>query len=157
MSDIPLIIKKIKLEFDYKFDRICSKDSLSYLTSLIDYSTCKKDIKTFLLFLYLHDTLALKRRKNAYISWSNFVKLEYAYQVDYFGTGDLNHYKNTIEDHIDTRIYMYLKQNLTNCKGTNRYLKPNSWRIFNLNRIKTYIICIGRFMKLYRKIQVKVS
>ena len=67
-----------------------------YLTNIIDYSVENKDIKTFLLFLYLHDTLLIPLLSmnddnneyddniDNYLSWRKSITYTYAYEINKF-------------------------------------------------------------------------
>lgn len=119
------------------------------LTGLIHYSIRKKDIKYFLLFLYLHDIMDIVKLKN-YSNWFSITTYDCAYETNKFSILDLEHYKDNIKDKIDEKIYFYLLENLE--MNNNYLLKRYSWlKLDKLRMLKIYSKCIGKLMVFYYK------
>jgi hypothetical protein len=124
------------------------------LTGLINYSIIKKDIKYFLLFLYLHDEMKVINLRN-YDGWFSNVTYEYAYEYYKFSILDLEHYKKYIRDKNDQKIYNYLLENL---EMNNKYfLKRYSWlKLDKLRMFKIYCKTIGKISLIYYKTLEKI-
>jgi hypothetical protein len=138
------MLRNIKQNFDkncnskYNFSK--DDDEYKYLTNIIDYSVENKDIKTFLLFLYLHDTLLIPLLSmnddnneyddniDNYLSWRKSITYTYAYEINKFSIKDIDHYKDNIKDEIDERIKIFLNNNF-NDKYDNYLIKKDSWDI----------------------------
>lgn len=138
------MLRNIKQNFDkncnskYNFSK--DDDEYKYLTNIIDYSVENKDIKTFLLFLYLHDTLLIPLLSmnddnneyddniDNYLSWRKSITYTYAYEINKFTIKDIDHYKDNIKDEIDERIKIFLNNNF-NDKYDNYLIKKDSWDI----------------------------
>ena len=119
------------------------------LTGLINYSIIKKDIKYFLLFLYLHDEMKVINLRN-YDGWFSNITYEYGYEYYKFSILDLEHYKNHNRDKTDKKIYKYLLENL---EMNNKYLlKRYSWlKLDKLRIFKIYCKTIGKISLIYYK------
>lgn len=146
------MISYIRNKFDTE-NNISLKDKsfeniIAYLEKIIDYSIVNKDIKTFLLFLYLHDTLLIANNEN-YNNWRVMITYEYFYEISMVSLKDLEHYETTIKDDLDERIYDFLKLNLQCGKNL---LKKNSWVKFSPKIIKTYLKCLTKTIILYNRI-----
>lgn len=138
------MLRNIKQNFDkncnskYNFSK--DDDEYKYLTNIIDYSVENKDIKTFLLFLYLHDTLLIPLLSmnddnneyddniDNYLSWRKSITYTYAYEINKFSIKDIDHYKDNIKDEIDEQIKIFLNNNF-NDKYDNYLIKKDSWDI----------------------------
>jgi len=136
------MLRNIKQNFDkncnskYNFSK--DDDEYKYLTNIIDYSVENKDIKTFLLFLYLHDTLLIPLLSmnddnneyddnlENYLSWRKSITYTYAYEINKFSIKDIEHYNDNIKDNIDELIKTFLNNNF-NDKYDNYFLKKDSW------------------------------
>jgi len=131
------------------------EDVIEYLNEIIEYSVTKKDIKSFLLFVYLHDTIEIlhsETNKNKYKEWLYLCTRTYAYEPDIFDVIDLRHYEYNLKDKLDTKIMLFLSKNMN--IGCNKYfLKSNiSWLIFKKNIIKLKIKHVAKIFLLYYKI-----
>lgn len=126
-----------------------------YLDQIIDKSVYKKDIKAFLLFIYLHDNteiLHLDDNKDDYNKWRILCTYDYAYQTGIFDTKDINHYVSNLRDDLDKKIFVFLSNNLNT--GYNKYfLKCRTlWLTFNKNAIKVKIRSVVKMILIYRKV-----
>lgn len=137
------MLRNIKQNFDkncnstYNFSK--DDDEYKYLTNIIDYSVENKDIKTFLLFLYLHDTVLVpllsmneeddtNEYNDNYLSWRKSITYTYAYEINKFTIKDIDHYKDNIKDDIDEQIKIFLDDNF-NDKHDKYFIKKDSWNI----------------------------
>ena len=137
------MLRNIKQNFDkncnstYNFSK--DDDEYKYLTNIIDYSVENKDIKTFLLFLYLHDTVLVpllsmneeddtNEYNDNYLSWRKSITYTYAYEINKFTITDIDHYKDNIKDDIDEQIKIFLDDNF-NDKHDKYFIKKDSWNI----------------------------
>jgi hypothetical protein len=114
------MLKQIKTNYDSSYDKDINfkdfKSTCDYLESIIDFSIVNKDIKTFYLFLYLHDTIDIlhsKDYKDLYDEWSYNINYNYAYSIEGFGIDDLTHYKDDLKDEIDTHLHSTLEKMFT--------------------------------------------
>jgi len=141
------MLKEIKQNFDincntkYNFSK--NDDEYQYLTNIIDYSVENKDIKTFLLFLYLHDSLLIPLlSKNLsedtddedenehnfnYSSWRKSITYTYAYEINKFSIKDIDHYQDNIKDNTDKLIKIFLSNNFNNDTNDKYFIKKDSW------------------------------
>ena len=124
-----------------------------YLKFVIDYSIIYKDIKTFALFLYLHDISSKFLRKEDfknYKTWRLIITYTYAYQIDGFTIKDLIHYNKNINDEVDKKILNILLKNMyTEINLHNDFLK--NMEGLNIS-LKTLVKVIGKIIILHRKI-----
>ena len=137
------MLRNIKQNFDkncnstYNFSK--DDDEYKYLTNIIDYSVENKDIKTFLLFLYLHDTVLVpllsmneeddtNEYNDNYLSWRKSITYTYAYEINKFTIKDIDHYKDNIKDDIYEQIKIFLDDNF-NDKHDKYFIKKDSWNI----------------------------
>lgn len=126
-----------------------------YLDRIIDESVVKKDIKAFLLFIYLHDNTEILHsddNKDGYNRWRILCTYNYAYQTGMFDTEDIQHYLLDIRDNLDDRIVSFLFDNMNT--GYNKYFLKygTSWLIFNKNIIKLKIKAVVKMILIYRKV-----
>ena len=99
---------------------------LDYLELLINFSIVNIDIKSFLLFLYLHDTKKdLICNNEYYKKWLYDITYNYAYEINKFSIKDLEHYKDNIVDPIDSKVLLYLENNIIFDPIKNTFLKKN--------------------------------
>lgn len=156
------IIEEIETDFLKKFS--LNKESIyksyyninSYLKNLIEYSTLKKDIKTFLLFLYLHDNHLIIRKKifeYGYKKWIYFMTYLYAYEIQKFTQYDLTHYL-PLSNEKDKKLYIFLMYNMKIDKHEKLFVKKYSW-IKLKNKFKIYCKVIGKLMLYYKEILEK--
>jgi len=131
------------------------EDTIQYLNEIIEYSVTKKNIKSFLLFVYSHDTseiLHIENNKDKYKNWRTLCSYNYSYQIDIFDIYDLTHYQNNLIDDLDKKINLFLLSTMN--IGYNKYFLKNkvSWFVFKKNIIKLKIKAIAKFFLLYYKV-----
>ena len=150
-------VYKDKLKINYKDD---FTGTTSYLYKLIDYSVTYKDIKSFFLFLYLHDTnecLHLKENEDNYKSWILSITYLFAYEIDIFTNKDVEHNSENTKSYVDKKIEKYLLDNLIYKEGdtkiSNFFLKQNSWEGLKICSLKTRIKCISKLLSLYNHVK----
>ena len=140
------MLKDIKQNFDIncntKYNLSKTDDTYEYLTNIIDYSVENKDIKTFLLFLYLHDTLLIPflllnnheyscdiedNIEDNYLSWRKSITYQYAYEINKFSIKDIEHYNDNIKDNTDKLIKIFLSNNFNDDINDKCFIKKDSW------------------------------
>ena len=124
-----------------------------YLKSILKYSIVNKDIKTFLLFIYLHDTDLVVRKKifkKGYNKWLYRMSYLYTYEIQKFTQNDLNHYM-PITNKKDKKIYDFLLDNMKVDKHKKLFVKKHSW-IKLKNIFIIYCKVIGKLILYYKEI-----
>lgn len=125
----------------------------NYLKEILDYSISKRDIKTFLLFLYLHDNDLIIRKKlfeHEYKKWIYFMTYLYAYEIEKFTQYDLKHYIPLLEEK-DNKIYNFLLHNMKFDRNNKLFVKKYIW-IKLENKLKIYCKVIGKLILYYKEI-----
>jgi hypothetical protein len=147
---IQSLLKKLVIELNFKSVNDLFENIKYTLEYSIENSIVKKDIKFFLLFLYLHDISNISTSYYHYDSWIFEIKYGYAYYIDNFIKDDLDHYKDDIKDDIDSKILLYLKDNME--PNNKFFLKRYSWlKLDKIKLFKIYSKCIGKLVVFYFK------
>ena len=145
---------KAKLGIQYRNTKFV--EVISFLYNILDYSVINKDIKSLLLFLYLHDTnkcIHHQENETNYDKWMIAITHIFAYETNIFTYKDVEH--NIIKNYFENKIKKYLNSNLVHLPGEEKhsifFLKENSWKNLKICSLKTYCKCIGRFLILFKK------
>jgi hypothetical protein len=145
---------KLKLDIQYRNTKFV--EVISFLYNILNYSVTNKDIKSLLLFLYLHDTnkcIHKQENEDYYEKWIIVLTHIFAYETNIFTCKDVEH--NIIKNSFEKKIQKYLNSNLVHLPGEEKhsllFLKKNSWKNLKICSLKTYSKCIGRFLILFKK------
>lgn len=123
---------------------------INYLTYIICYSITTRDIKSFLLFLYLHDTNQIihnSKYKERYNEWILYIYYEFCYDIDGITFKDILHYE--INDEIEKKILEYLNKNLI--QKEKYFLKRYSYLKFVKKIFILRFKFIGKLICLFKK------
>lgn len=154
-----MLIQIIREKFDQNMKKkynlnqkiISNKNKLLYLYTIFNYSVVNKDIQTFLLFLYLHDTMNLDFKTKEYQNWKLIITSNLSYEVNKITNLDLHHYQDKISTLYDYKIMRYLQKNIFS--NGYYFLIPNSWVKLNIKSLfRAYCRVFGKITLLYHKI-----
>ena len=152
---ITALLKKLVVQLNFKSINDLFENIKYTLEYLIKNSTVKKDIKFFLLFLYLHDVSNISTSYYHYNRWIFQIKYDYGYYIENFTKEDLDHYRDNIKDDIDSKILLYLEDNMepdNMVPNNDFFLKRYSWlKLDKIRLFKIYSRCIGKLIVFYFK------
>jgi hypothetical protein len=145
-----MLLNYIHRNFNHKFDDKDFYEIINYLTYIIYYSITNRDIKSFLLFLYLHDTNQIihrSRYEKQYNEWISYINYDFFYDIDGITHKDLIHYE--INDEIEKKILEYLNKNLI--QKEHYFLKRYSYLKFVKKIFILRLKFIGKLICLFKK------